>query len=324
MLVDEGGNGRPYAGEEERSASGHSPDREKQDGHDRVKERRHDEGSSGAQARRNGSQAFAAVELLVLKRIDDVEARRPEEDREAEEDRQGRNGAAHRDPCPDGRQREAKAEDEMGERGEALRVGVGEQKRQRDRRQQERQPIQARGGSEEEGDRGDEECPHESDREGAGGQGTRGRPGICGIDAAVGEPIVGHRGAPRADHRQQNFRESSCAGPAAGREHRGVERERQRKESMAELDHLERRAERLRDARPGAHGLRFGPRRGAAPFHRKASSPASRPRSARRERSRRRESGRPTVRRGRTRESAATTIPPASVGRRMFSTWTRE
>ena len=80
-------------------------------------------------------EADAAVVRFVLQCIDDIEAGGPEENGKAQQDGGGTDLAAHRDPGPDGRHREAEAEDEVAQRGEALRVRIEEEDGECDRRQ---------------------------------------------------------------------------------------------------------------------------------------------------------------------------------------------
>ena len=90
-------------------------------------------GRSGGHGRlRNapdGAEPLDPVELLVLEAVDDVEARHPEEDGEAEKD--GRKGEGPRDghPGADRGDGECKAEEEVGEGGDALGVRVTEDDR---------------------------------------------------------------------------------------------------------------------------------------------------------------------------------------------------
>ena len=166
--------------------------------------------------------------------------------------------------------------------------GVEEEQRQRDRREQERQPVQARRGRQE------ERRPRRRGRPARSR--PRARPAAARARPCAGFAASIRRSASRlwaiAALRAPTIASRilpSVAGarPAPGREERRREREGKREEGVRELDHLERRSERPDDARrpraqparPGAApGLR---RRAGARLPAELLAPGSRDRAAR-------------------------------------------
>ncbi len=207
VLVQESGRGREDSGGKESASSREAPDGEKQRNHRRVERGRDGERRPRPPARRQGFQPGAAIVVLVLEGVEDIEAGRPEENREPEEDGSPREASADGDPRPDGRERQTQAEDEVRKPGEALRVGIEEKKRERRGREGEGQAIQARRGEEEENDRAREEDPDEAGRDRAGRKGARSRARVRGVDRVIGQPVVRHRRAASTDHGQQDLGE---------------------------------------------------------------------------------------------------------------------
>ena len=232
---------------EERAAAREPPDRDEQRRPSRRGAApRRASAPAAPRARRDGLQARAAVVLLVLQRVDDVESGRPEEDREAEQDRQ----QLARDPrtaiqAPTGASARQRPSTKCDSAREPLRVGVEEEQRERDRREEEASagsgsPPRRRRARPRRRERPARSRPRArptgSAREAVRGFAAsirRSASRLCAI-AALRAPTIASRILPSVGR---------CR-PAAGREERREQREGQREERVRELDHLERRPER--------------------------------------------------------------------------------
>ncbi len=131
----------------------------------------------------------------------------------------------------------------MRERREPLCVRVSEDRDERYRREREREPVQHAGRDEEQDDRTERERADKTDADVACRERAHGGPRVLGVDVAVDEPVERHRGASGADHGDGDPEQRAKRRDAARRRHRAEQRERQGKERVLDLDHLERDAE---------------------------------------------------------------------------------
>jgi hypothetical protein len=147
--------------------------------------------------------------------------------------------AAYGDPGSERRAGERQAEHQVGEGGEPLGVRIAEQDRERDRRERERQRVELPGGEHEQSAACEDEDGHEAGAHVSGGQRAAGGAGIVGVDAAIDEPVEAHRGAPRADHGDDDPADDPPAGPSARRQHHAEEGKGQSEQRVLDLDHFE-------------------------------------------------------------------------------------
>ena len=160
----------------------------------------------------------------------------------------------------------------MREPREPLGVRVAEEDQEGHGGEGQRQAVQAGRGGDENGQGGPEERPDEGHRERARRQRPiRGARVGC-VDSAVRQPVVSHGGASGAHHGGQDLSDDRPRRPSAGREHHGEQGERQRKESVRELDHRERRRELAGERRAPRHRRRFPRGPAADPVHRYSAS----------------------------------------------------
>ena len=143
-----------------------------------------------------------------------------------------------------------KAEDEVRPGGEALRVGIKEEDRQRERGKFERQLVQAPGGDDEQRGGRDRENPSEPERQVAGGERAVCRAGISAVEFDVGNAVHRHGGGAGADHGDDDPEDLTPrweAADGAGGEQRADQRDREREDGVLEFDHFEHDA-RMRDS----------------------------------------------------------------------------
>ena len=211
---------------------------------------RHPERSPDPETRGKGEEPLLPVDPGVLAGVDRVEPRHPGEHGQGEHDRHRVEAPADGEPGPHRRHPQGEAEDDVGERGEALRVRVSEDHRERDRRQREAQRVQHPRG-EHERPRGDQdEPPHLA----AGEHALRELPprgaGVARVDRVIGQAVEAHGRAARAHHGHHDpQRLPRSDADTLGRERGRGEGEGQREHGVREADH----------APVGQHPLEGGP-----------------------------------------------------------------
>jgi hypothetical protein len=165
-------------------------------------------------------QAVRLVELVILQRVNDVEADEPQHDRQRERGhlqnfQYGNIRSFHRQPRADGREREREAEKNVRVIREPLRQRIKTNHHERDGRQDKnkadsesswRQPTRAAGQAKQ---------PGAEQGNLAGGQMAVGRARIQRVEFAVHDAVEGHRAGARADHRRENQPKRPPARPAA-------------------------------------------------------------------------------------------------------------
>lgn len=107
-----------------------------------VKPDRPAKGSRDTEADHQRMQALAAVDLVVLARIDQIKTRHPDEHRGGEGERDNRHSTRHGDPGPDRCDGQREAEEELRKVGESLCQRIEKNDRQRDRRKHQAEGIQ--------------------------------------------------------------------------------------------------------------------------------------------------------------------------------------
>lgn len=88
--------------------------------HDNVREESELKGVLRSPADNERMEFVGAVEVVVLKGVDDVESNEPTDDREGEKDRSEMKIAANSQPCAEWSQRKGDAEVDMSEVGETF------------------------------------------------------------------------------------------------------------------------------------------------------------------------------------------------------------
>ncbi len=214
--------------------------------HQPVQPLRPDEAARNPELHHQRTQSLCAIELMILRRVDDVEARDPEQHREREHQRRQREVPAHGQPRADWGHREREPEEEMAERREALGERVEEDDQQRDGRQAKAERIDPPRHA-------DERCrarDQQRDRSATRDQGMpRRRARIALIDAPVGHSIESHPRRPRADHRQHDE-------PAASPPRQPIRRDQHRPERKGQREDRVRKADEPQEAdreRGGGH-----------------------------------------------------------------------
>ncbi len=105
------------------------------------------QGPRDAQPDHERAQAFPAIEFIILRGVDQIEARHPADHAEAEDERRQIEPPGLRDPGAGGRDGEGEPEEEMGRVGEAFRERVEEDDRQGDGREKRGEPVDRRRGA---------------------------------------------------------------------------------------------------------------------------------------------------------------------------------
>ncbi|MEJ2581096.1 MAG: hypothetical protein P8127_05565 [Acidobacteriota bacterium] len=145
-----------------------------------------------------------AIENLVLKRIDDIEAGNPQRHRTGEHESRPVDPSGFRDPRSDRCDSEREPEPQVGSCREAFGVGVEEQYGQSRWRQGQTQRAKRcrREQKNQCGGTGDD--PRELSSEPARGQCATGGSRILEVDVMIRKPVESHRCGPRRDHRHQD------------------------------------------------------------------------------------------------------------------------
>ena len=123
------------------------PNAEQQSAHDHVREKRGGQRVLRPPRHDERAQAVRFVELVILQRVNDVEADEPQnhgerEQRHLQNFQDGNIRAFHRQPRADGREREREAEKNMRVIREPFRQRIKTNQHQRDRRKIKAQRIQ--------------------------------------------------------------------------------------------------------------------------------------------------------------------------------------
>ena len=201
----------------------------------------------------DGAQADAFVELVILQRVDDVEADQPKHDRDREQDREEAavrerdrtiaqrkqiEAPAHREPRAQRREREREAEPDVRVVGEAFRERVKADEKQRDGREVEAKGIQEIRRRHESRTAESAKRDGADERDLARGQMAQRGARIHRIVFSIDDSVEGHRARARANHRRENQQKHAPTRPAArvarGDDH-GGEREGQRENRVREL-----------------------------------------------------------------------------------------
>ena len=185
---------------------------------------------------RDRVQAVPAVEVQVEDGVDDVEAAHPEADGEEQQPRHGAEVAGDREPGGRRSQPQRQTERVVTEPGEALGVGVEDERRQRDRPQVAARLRELERREHQQGDRDEREQPDLAPPEPPGGELSRRRARVARVDLGVDEPVEGHRGAARAHHGHGDPEELRPGRQAVGGKERAGIRERQRVHAVLDLD----------------------------------------------------------------------------------------
>ena len=216
--------------------------RQQQSAHDEVRDERRAQGVLRPPRHDERAQSLRLVELVILQRVDDVEADEPQHHGERERGHLhnfqcGNLRALHRQPRADGREREREAEENVCVIREPFRDRVKADDKQRDGRKHETKQVQPITGDEQSGGAQQPQRPRARQRNLAGGQMPAGRAWIERVEFAVSDSVEGHRARPGGDHRGENQSERAPARPAAivarGHAH-GRQRERQREDRVRE------------------------------------------------------------------------------------------
>ena len=150
--------------------------------------------------------AVVAVEGLVERRVDDVEARNPDPSEGGEP--QCRRGLAQvgmgRGVSGQRRQRERQADAEVAQRGEPLEIGIRGEHRERHPRHAEVPRTERRAGRQIRKTGGEEQRPGFHQLHSPCGKLARSGARIERVEPAVYQPIDGERRGPRADDRHQD------------------------------------------------------------------------------------------------------------------------
>ena len=147
----------------------------------------------------------------------------------------------------------ASAQQHLREVGEPLAVGVEDQQAHRDRRQQQRQRAERGGAGQKDHQRHGEAPPGHRHRQRAGHQLALSGARVERVEAAVQDPVAGHRHRPGRHHRHHDQRQLHPVHRAGLVPHRGAggdQSERQREHRV--LDHHQPQE------RPDPAGLRPG------------------------------------------------------------------
>ena len=188
-------------------------------------------------------QTSAAVEIVILAGIEDVESAYPERDRRRKKKNARIERAANRDPRRGGRDTQCKSEYQVRPSRHALGIGVEQQHSQRDRREQQRQSIQLARSQHKHRARNHDERHYECWRKMTGRQGARAGAGIGCIDCGIRPAVKSHGSGSRSDHCDNDPEKLVKWGPTAGSEHRSTQRKRKREDGVLPLDHLQRDAQ---------------------------------------------------------------------------------
>src|SRR5215467_2678781 len=151
MLVHEQRGHRRYPEPVEPPEAGHEAEGDEGGHGEEMADARAPEGGGDAEASGEGAEARAAVEVDVLARVDQVEARDPYGEGEPEHERRRLEGATHGDPASRGGDAIGEAKDPVRGPGEAFGVGVADEEQPRPGREPEAERIQHPGGHAEEG-----------------------------------------------------------------------------------------------------------------------------------------------------------------------------
>ena len=201
---------------QEKDAGGDTPevreagaDEEQRDQHEfqQVDAGGDDHRPAAAETLRDGMQPLRPVDLLVGEGIQDVEAARPEEDDQAQQEDGRRNPPRHGDVSADRCDAERRPHPEMAEPGKTLQVAVSQQENQRQKRQAAAKRIDGPGHSDEQGgiDQGkDQRLPG---RDAAGRNVAVRRARIARVDLPVGVAVEPHRRIAGEDHAAQDLQQ---------------------------------------------------------------------------------------------------------------------
>ena len=218
------------------------------------------ESARDAEAPRNAEQAFRAIELVILARVNDVEAGGPERHGGGQPQNPRIERAAYRDPGRGRCDAQAKSKNQVREQGEAFGEGIEEQDRKRDRRENEStEKPSCRAAQIKIRLADSRKAPGEASRQQTGRRvplrGTR----IARVDIGVQKPVERHGGGAGRHHRyydpEETPSQASQLKPAiAPGQQRAGQRKRQRKNGVLELDHVECQTQTCPEARhfPGS------------------------------------------------------------------------
>ena len=196
-----------------------------------------------------GMKLRLAVELDVLRGVDQVEAEDPAPDRRGEQPGQGRARiAGGGGPGAHRRGGQGEAEKGVGVGGEALGERVAENDDAGDRTEHEAEKIEL-GAAEDKSGEGDD-AEHQGHAAGAELGAALGA-GIEGIVVPIGPAVEGHRGRAGRDEAPENPEDRPQIGHAARRDEHGRKRKRQRENRMGKLDQLQRSENVPEQAGPG-------------------------------------------------------------------------
>ena len=181
-------------------------------------------------------QADLPVVLQVEQRVEEVEAGDPEGNRGAQRPRLPRKLTGDGHPRANRGQPERRAEPEVAEPGEALQIRVDDEHANGNRPEPAHDRVEVPHGEEVERQRRHAERHDLGAPERAGRELSRGRAGVARVELGVDQPVERHRQRPCADHREHDPGDVGSPRPAADREHRADDRERQREHRVLELD----------------------------------------------------------------------------------------
>ncbi len=205
---------------------------------DEVQEPGDDQGAAEAEALRDGPEAALDVELVVLAGVNDVEPGDPRQHGRAEEEDDGVEGPAHRDPGPDGGHAQGQAEEGVRGPGEPLREGVEEDDDQGDGGEGQAEGVELVGREDQGRRREGDEGRDRRDGDDAGGEFPAAGAGVGRVDAAVHQAIKPHGRAARPDHCHDDIKDvmPRDGGPQRGQQRAG-QGKRKGEDAVGELDH---------------------------------------------------------------------------------------
>src|ERR1017187_4166864 len=247
MFVEQEQHDGDDAGEGEFAEGEGGEQGDEKDQHDEMEGARDPESGGDADVAGGGGGSGGAGEIEILAGGEEIESGDPEGNGGGEQKDARVEGAAHGDPCSGRSDAESEAENEMGQTGEALCVGVEQQHGECDGREPKGEAIQLRGGQDEDGAGYDDEGGHERGRELSGGEGAGAGAGIGGVDGGVGEAIEGHGGGAGGEHGDDDPEELVSGGKAGGGEHGSAESEGESEDGVLPLDHFQGDAEVVED-----------------------------------------------------------------------------
>ena len=188
------------------------------------------------------TQTFAAIEIVILRRVDEVEAAHPAKHAEAENERRQREPASLSKPGSDWCDGQSEAEKKMRRVCETLRYGVKENDCQRRRGEQSSHSIDGeRAQDEGEGAKDEEEYGGRFGNEKMASSGAR----VALIERPINDAIEEHRCRSRKNHAKYNEQQNARRRMSVRGDDKRAERERQGEDRVRKANQLQKACDRI-------------------------------------------------------------------------------